>query len=104
MKWKDYDLSDCTWEPSVHLPRHVLEGFFSTPLSSDRLLAAAYSLENAVKSRLRSRNVELSVECPGDILRFAFKTGKEVLLQTDDFNRLPLPQHWDYELMEDVNI
>ena len=98
VKWEGYDLLSCTWEPTVHLPRHVKYAYLSPPISNNRLLVTADILEKAVKSRLKSRSERFSIDFPGDVYRYVFSTDKEVILDRDDFARLPLSHHWYNDL------
>ena len=56
VKWKDFSIADCTWEPQRHLPEHVIVNFVPTQIDEDRLKVFSVAFERAVHGRLKSKN------------------------------------------------
>jgi len=98
VKWKGYHIEESTWEPASHLSHHLRENFFNPPVSSERLGSIAFHFEDAMQKRLRSTNSSTSVNFDLDVFQYCFGTDKTVLLQKDDFNKLPLSCHWFYNV------
>ena len=101
MKWKDFSVWDATWEPTSHLPTHVIDNYVPTVVDSDRLRPFADSLERAVQSRLKCRNPAFSMFVDIDLLRHVFGDVSSKLCHIEDFNKLNLPSNWYYILHKD---
>ena len=79
--WADYDKSNCTWEPTNHIPPSIRD----TIVSSDRLQSAATALDFAVHRLLRSRNNYLSITFDADVYRHCFGLSTNKLVYEERF-------------------
>ena len=101
MKWQDFNLSDCTWEPQNHLPQHVISNYIPSQIDSDRLRRFSVDLERSVSSRLKSKNPVCSVYVDLDVFRYIFGDVSSKLCGLEDFVSLQLPTNWFYILDRD---
>ena len=101
VKWKDYRLEDCTWEPEHHLPENVLVNYIPTEVASNRLQQFSDTFERAIKARLRSRNPKCVIPVEYDLFRHVFGNDCSLLCNLDSFSKLQLSDHWFYDLKKD---
>ena len=87
VKWADYDKSNCTWEPTNHIPPAIRDTYTNPLVSSDRLQSAATALEFAVQRRLRLRNNYLSITFDADVYRHCFGLSTNKLVYENDIEK-----------------
>ncbi|CAG2216148.1 unnamed protein product [Mytilus edulis] len=91
VKWKGYQLADCTWEPITHIPKPDLELFLKPEVCAGKLSAYANILQEAVQNRLSSTNSKISISFPTDVYRYVFGAdANNSLLCLEDFSKLSL--------------
>lgn len=103
VKWRDYRIEDCTWEPEFHLPESVVSNYIPSTVCTERLRQFSESFERAIKSRLRSRNPKSVIPVDYDLFRYVFGDATTLVCHLNDFNKLDLSDHWYYELNKDGN-
>ena len=101
VKWKDFSIADCTWEPQRHLPEHVIVNFVPTQIDEDRLKVFSVAFERAVHGHLKSKNPVGSVYVDLDIYRYLFGDVSSKLCDLQDFTPLKLSDNWFYILNRD---
>ena len=101
MKWKDFSIADCTWEPQRHLPEHVIVNFVLIQIDEGRLKVFSVVFERAVHGRLKSKNPVCSVYVDLDIYRYLFGDVSSKLCDLQDFTPLKLSDNWFYILNRD---
>ena len=69
VKWRDYRIEDCTWEPEFHLPESVVSNYIPSTVCTERLRQFSESFERAIKSRLRSRNPKSVIPVDYDLFQ-----------------------------------
>ncbi|VDH93321.1 Hypothetical predicted protein [Mytilus galloprovincialis] len=95
VKWKGYELADCTLEPITHIPKPDLELFLKPEVSAGKLSAYANILQEAVQNRLSSTNSKISISFPTDVYSYVFgANANNSLLCLEDFSKLPLRSNW----------
>ena len=93
VKWKGYELADCTLEPITHIPKPDLELFLKPEVCAGKLP------QEAVQNRLSSTNSKISISFPTDVYSYVFgANANNSLLCLEDFSKLPLRSNWYFKL------
>ncbi|XP_031559337.1 uncharacterized protein LOC116295605 [Actinia tenebrosa] len=111
VKWKDWPLWSCTWEPSCHLNDHLIRTYDNPVITRERIQHGAALFLEAVLTILKSNAVKVSysaeIRLDHDIVRYVFRgKGKQaadgvcMLYDKYDFIRFDLPEYWYYYLHE----
>lgn len=100
VKWKDYNVSDSTWEPEKHLPDSVTLNYIPSSIDQVRLKHFTADFERAVQLRLKSKNPQCHLFADLDVHRHIFGESSR-LCELEDFAHLDLSQNWFYNLSKD---
>lgn len=98
VKWQNFSLYDCTWEPRSHLPRAVLDDFSNPTPSQKEIQRASDILLFAVQGRLNQRcGAHFYVDLEHDLFRYFFGVTEQSKrkLYLNDFSRFSFPDDWD---------
>lgn len=101
VKWKDFGVADCTWEPAIHLPQNVIRTYVPTVIDVGRLKVFSDAFERSIQSRLKSKDPTCVVYVELDVFRSLFGDVPSKLCNLSDFDSLQLSDHWFYSLNHD---
>lgn len=98
VKWVNYPVSECTWEPIQHIPVPDLEKFLHPDICEVKLAVYGKCFEDSIQSRLSSTHSRVVVPFPTDVYRYLFGSKTDFLASKEDFTKLSLSHIWYFKL------